>query len=258
MSWLRATDPAPPSAPSADPREFALPDGAVVTVRWVRDARARRLRLIVNDRGIRLTLPPRASERHAATFLQSQGDWLQAQLAKRPVVEVLPFSPERDHALQLRGESVPITWADGRYTRIDHAGDGLLITRPAKATPRQLRSALKEFYLQEARKDVGQWLPKYLPTLPRAHSALRLRPLSSLWGSLSPSNALSLDLALVLGQPEAFEYVLVHELCHLLQRNHSRKFWREVEARWPDWRGARRYLHGDGLALKGELRRCIA
>ena len=257
MSWLRAADPPPPASPAADAREFRLPGGDAVTVRWVRDARARRLRLIVNDRGVRLTLPPRASERHAAAFLHSHGDWLQAQIAKRPVVEVLPFSPERDHALLLRGASVPITWAEGRYTRIEPDDGGLRVSRPARATPRQLRSALKEFYLQEARKDVGQWLPKYLATLPRAHSTLRLRPLSSLWGSLSPTDALSLDLALVLGAPHAFEYVLVHELCHLLHRDHSRRFWREVEARWPHWRDARAYLHGEGLALKAELRRCV-
>jgi predicted metal-dependent hydrolase len=174
------------------------------------------------------------------------------------VVEVVPFSPDRDLGLLVRGVWVRVYWAQGGYTRIEHGDAGLAITRSARATPRQLRSALKEFYLQEARKDVGQWLPKYLPTLPRAHSTLRLRPLSSLWGSLSPTDALSLDLALVLGKPEAFEYVLVHELCHLLQRNHSRKFWREVEARWPQWRDARAYLHGDGLALKSELRRCVS
>ena len=87
---------------------------------------------------------------------------------------------------------------------------------------------------------------------------MKLRALSSLWGSLSPGDSLSLDLALVLGRPSAYEYVLVHELCHLLQRNHSARFWREVEARWPGWRQERDYLHGDGLAIKSELRRIVA
>jgi predicted metal-dependent hydrolase len=69
---------------------------------------------------------------------------------------------------------------------------------------------------------------------------------------------MSLDLALVLGRPGAFEYVLVHELCHLVHRNHSRRFWREVEKRFPLWRDERSYLHGDGLAIKAELRRCVS
>jgi len=82
--------------------------------------------------------------------------------------------------------------------------------------------------------------------------------LSSLWGSLSARDALSLDLALVLGKPAAFEYVLVHELCHLIHRNHARGFWREVEARGQDWRAQRDYLHGEGAALKASLRRLLA
>ena len=68
----------------------------------------------------------------------------------------------------------------------------------------------------------------------------------------------SLDLALLLAPPRAFEYVLVHELCHLLHANHSRRFWREVEARWPDWRAERDYLRGEGLALKARLSRLLA
>ena len=133
--------------------------------------------------------------------------------------------------------------------------DLLSLARPGFAV--RVFDTLEEFYLAEARADIGRWLPKYLPTLPRAPTSIRLRPLSSLWGSLSARDALSLDLAMVLGNPDAFEYVLVHELCHLLQRNHARAFWREVEARWPDWRVQRDYLHGEGVLLKSELRRLL-
>src|SRR5690606_6420236 len=115
---------------------------------------------------------------------------------------------------------------------------------------RQARAALREFYSQQARADLGAWLPKYLPALPRAPLSFRLRPLSSLWGSLSPADALSLDLALVLGRPSALEYVLVHELCHLIHANHSRAYWREVEMRWPDCRGECADLHTDGPDLE--------
>ena len=239
-------------------RDLVLRSGEAVPVRWVRDARARTLRLIVNERGIRLTVPRSASVRSAETFLFEHRDWLQSQLAKRPTVEIRPFTREGDTQLQLRDEKIPLEWREGRYTRAERGEHAVVITQTAKAGEKQVRSALKDFYLQQARADLGTWLPKYLPSLPRAPIAFRLRPLSSLWGSLSPSDAMSLDLALVLGRPSAFEYVLVHELCHLIHRNHSRRFWREVEARCPDWRDDRDYLHGDGLAIKAELRRSIS
>ena len=78
--------------------------------------------------------------------------------------------------------------------------------------------------------------------------------LSSLWGSLSASDGLLLDLSLVLGRPSAFEYVLVHELCHLIRADHSRAFWREVEQRFPAWRDEREYFHAEGRRLKASLR----
>jgi predicted metal-dependent hydrolase len=254
MSWLRATDP----TQSEQSRSLVLRNGESIPVRWVHDARARRLRLIVNERGVRLTVPRSASIRLAETFLFEHRDWVQAQLANRPAIDTRPFAREHDQHLFLRSQRLPIEWREGRYARVELGEHGVLVTQPASGSDKHLRSALKDFYLQQARSDLGAWLPKYLPTLPRAPIAFKLRPLSSLWGSLSVNETLMLDLSLVLGRPSAYEYVLVHELCHLLQRNHSRRFWREVEARWPDWRQERDYLHGDGLAIKAELRRMVA
>lgn len=254
MKWFAF--PEPPRIEQAA-RELALRSGETVPVRWVRDPRARTLRLIVNERGIRLTVPRNASVRSAESFLFEHRDWLQSQLAKRPTVEVQPFTRYRDTHLQLRDEKIPLEWREGRYTHAELGEHAVLITQTVKAGETQVRAALKEFYLQQARIDIGGWLPKYLPGLPRAPVAVRLRPLSSLWGSLSPGDALSVDLALVLGRPTAFEYVLVHELCHLIHRNHSRRFWSQVEARCPDWQTERNYLNGDGLKIKPELRRLL-
>jgi len=196
--------------------------------------------------------------RLAESFLSEHRDWLQAATGQaRQHSDALVRARARP-GVQLRGERLPIEWREGRFARAELGEHGLLLTQPVGGSDQRMRAALKDFYLQQARIDLGLWLPKYLPTLPRAPVAVKLRPLSSLWGSLSPSDGLSLDLALVLGRPSAFEYVLVHELCHLIHRNHSRRFWQEVETRWPHWRQERDYLHGDGLAIKAELRRAVS
>jgi predicted metal-dependent hydrolase len=233
---------------------LALADGRAVDIERVRDPRARRLRLLVGERGVRLTVPRGASLAEAQAFLGQHRDWLDRQLQKRRD-DTPRVALQRDICaeLPLRGESLPLRWQCGRYAHLDLAPGELRMTLPAAAPERVARRLLRDFYLQQARADLARWLPTYLPELPRAPSVLRLRPLRSLWGSLSASNALSLDLSLVLGPPRAFEYVLVHELCHLLQRNHSPAFWLEVEHRFPDWRVQRAWLRGAGMALKGRL-----
>ena len=150
-------------------------------------------------------------------------------------------------------------WATGRTTRIELQANGTLcFSTPASAREAGLRRALRDFYEAQARADIGQWLPSYLRGLPRAPRRIVFKRTSSQWGSLAPDGTLSLDLALVLARPSAFEYVLVHELCHLLHADHSQRFWTEVETRFPAWREERAYFNEEGRRLKGRLRNLVA
>ena len=250
----------PPRRVERETIEFELDDGRRIDIAQVRDPRARRMRLLVNERGVRLTLPPRASLVAGRRFLAENGGWVAIQLARFEAAaasggEGLVIGGTR--ALPLRGAQVELQWREGRYTRVEALDGGIVVQVPATPKPAALARALADFYAAQARTDTGRWLPRYLPGLPQAPRGLRFKRLSSLWGSLSPSGEVSLDLALVLGRPAAFEYVLVHELCHLVERNHSRRFWREVEQRFDDWKVQRDYLRAEGSALKLQLERLL-
>jgi predicted metal-dependent hydrolase len=238
----------------------SLEDGRQIEILRVRDPRAKRIKLSVDERGARLTLPLRARLVSGDRFLYEHRQWLSMQLEKYSSDDDLPgLVRDRTASLPLRGEAVALHWHEGRYARLSHdAATGLLhFHAPWRASEATLRRALREFYEAEARADIGRWLPKYLPGLPRAPARIRLKVMSSQWGSLSPDGSLALDLALVLGSASAFEYVLVHELCHLLHANHGAAFWREVEARSPAWRQERDYFHAEGRRLKATLRRLL-
>ena len=243
-----------------DTLEFELDDGRRIEVQRVRHPRARRLKLSVDERGARLTLPMRASLVAGERFLHEHRTWLSAQLERHLPADaaVAALVPGETTSLPLRGQSLPLHWQPGRYIRIARDDDGIHAQLPARASEAALRRALRGFYEAEARADVGRWLPAYLPGLPRAPRQLRLKVMSSQWGSLAPDGSLALDLALVLARPSAFEYVLVHELCHLLQHNHSPAFWAEVESRCPHWREERAWFHAEGRRLKNALRQLLA
>ena len=246
----------PPVSRESTRVDFLLPDGATVPLHQVRDRRARRLRLTVSERGVRLSVPWRVAERVAHAFVQDHVEWIAAQWQRHRDVSVVPhWAFGAVDVLPLHGEDRPLAWIDARSTRIEGAAGELRVHAPRSATPAVLRRALLEFYAAEARAAIHRWLPTYLPGLPRPPREFRVRALSSLWGSLAPDATVSLDLALVLGPPAHFEYVLVHELCHLIRADHSAAFWREVEARCPEWRESRAFLRSDaGLGLKARLR----
>lgn len=234
---------------------LAMDDGTEVEVVRVRDPRARRLRLSVDERGARLTMPPRASAVAGTRFLEEHRDWLVAQLRAHAIDDlVAPLERGVTQALPLRGAMLPLRWEPGRFACVSRDGGGLVFRHTGRGGEAALRRALRDFYEGEARADVGAWLPRYLPGLPVAPARLRIKAMSSQWGSLAPDGTLALDLALVLGRPSAFEYVLVHELCHLLRADHSPAFWAEVEARFPAWREERDWFRAHGRRIKAMLR----
>lgn len=249
-----------PAAP-ATRREtiaLALADGREVEVVRVRDPRARRLRLSVSERGARLTVPPGTSLAAGERFLHQHRDWLAAQLQAQAADAQAPLLRGQTACLPLRGQEVPLRWAEGRAARLQADTEGLVFAAPARAGEAALRRVLRDFYEAQARADVGRWLPAYLPGLPRAPRRIVFKRTTSLWGSLAPDGTLALDLALVLAPPAAFEYVLVHELCHLLHADHSPRFWQAVEQRFPGWRAQREVLRADGRRLKARLRALLA
>jgi len=236
-----------------------LDDQQPLQVQRVRDPRAKRMKLSVDERGARLTLPLRASLVSGERFLLEHRRWLSLQLQRFDSdASVPPLVRLQTAELPLRGALLPLHWHEGRFARLTVQDDVAQFHLPARASDALMRRALREFYEAQARADIGAWIPRYLPGLPRAPTRLRLKVMSSQWGSLSPDGSLALDLALVLGDPQAFEYVLVHELCHLIHANHSPAFWREVEARFPHWREQRGYFHAHGRRLKTTLRRLVS
>lgn len=244
-----------PSAPvlQRDSVRLRLDEQEVEVLR-VRDPRARRIKLSVDERGVRLTLPSRASLLAGDRFLHEHRDWVALQLSRYRSEAWPPLRPGQDGWLPLRGQSLPVRWQPAGYARIEVVADSVRIQLPARAGEAALPRALRDFYEAQARADVGRWLPGYLSTLPRAPRTIRYKAMSSQWGSLAPDGTMALDLALVLGRASAFEYVLVHELCHLIQPNHSPAFWAEVETRFPNWRVERDWFHQHGRSLKAQLR----
>lgn len=240
---------------------FRFDDGRAVEVLRVRDPRARRIKLSVSERGVRLTVPERASLLAADRFLAEHGGWLREQLSRLHHDEQIALRHGETAALPLRGAALPLRWTPGRFTALrrevgapgEADAAGLVFHVSARAGEAALQRALRDFYEAEARADVGRWLPRWLPTLPRAPRRVQFKRMSSQWGSLAPDGTVALDLSLVLAPPPAFEYVLVHELCHLIHHDHSAAYWREVEARFPGWREQRDWFREHGRALKAQL-----
>jgi hypothetical protein len=242
--------------------ELATSGGGIIRVLKAAHPRARRLRLTVTAKGARLSYPHGTHPAQVSAFLRHHADWLERKLDELNLA-IKPLPPLRvgqPTTLPLRGETVALDWAEGPYPRIDPHAEGLtlVIPRPHTRALPVARGLLASFFESQMRRDVARWLAGYVPQLGLAPTALKIRPMKSLWGSLDTRDRINLDLALALAPPTALRYVLVHELCHLRVRSHAPRFWALVESIFPNWRAERDWLRQNGANLKSELDRLVA
>lgn len=247
----------------APPRLYAMSsDGELIEVRPMPHPRSRRLRLTVSSGGARLSYPPGTRAADLQGFLAAHVDWLQAKLQELQLSAgaVADWQPGVPAEILLRGRNVPLLWESSAFPRVEWREDCLWLGLPERQVqPRRVvRGLLASFFEAQLRRDVARDLGFYTARLGRAPSALQVRRLKSLWGSLDTRDRVNLDLSLAMAPTEALRYVLVHELCHLRVRNHSPRFWAEVGALLPQWREQRQWLRQHGARLKAEMERWVA
>ncbi len=102
-----------------------------------------------------------------------------------------------------------------------------------------------------ARAEAQRLMAIEAPRLGVRPAGLRIADQRTLWGSCGASGRISLNWRLVLAPPEVLRYVVIHELAHLVHRNHSARFWNLVERQMPDFAIARRWLREHGSQLHG-------
>ena len=135
-----------PQAVERDSIPLVLRDGSSIDIQRVRDPRAKRIKLSVDERGARLTLPLRASLVSGDRFLHEHRQWLSLQLEKYSGDDSLPaLAREQTASLPLRGRSLALHWHEGRYARLTHdaAVGQLHFHAPLRASEATLRRALR-------------------------------------------------------------------------------------------------------------------
>ena len=242
--------------------EVPARDGRTIRVRKSPHPRARHLRLTVTAQGARLSCPHNTHPAKLFAFLKKHGPWLEGKLAelcldgtRAPELEVGVANQ-----IMLTGEDLVLAWEASSRSGIERLADRLVLRLPepwGESSLGRARTLLRDYLETCVRQDVSRWLPGYVDQLGRAPTGIRMRVLKSLWGSLDSRDRISLDLSLALAPREALRYVLVHELAHLAVRDHSRRFWAQVEALMPDYKPQRNWLRQHGGVLKIEIDRLL-
>jgi len=248
MSW-RALLYRRPSEPSAIEIIF---DRSILLVHLRRHRQARRytLRIDAATREVVLTIPPRGSLKEARDFAQKHGGWIAARLKRLP--EAAPFA----HGLEVPLRGVPHRIVHRRgargtvWTETDDRGVRLLCVA---GEPPHLDRRIADFLKREARRALEAASTRHAAALGVKIKRVSIRDQSSRWGSCSSNGVLSFSWRLILAPPFVLDYLAAHEVAHLLELNHSPRFWRLVTRLYPGFKRAKTWLdvHGTDLHRYG-------
>ncbi len=211
--------------------------GRQIPLVMVRHPRARRYLLRLRADGTaRVTIPRGGSIGAAREFVQRNTCWLEQQLRQ------MESHPQKNHSWMVGSEIL----FRGELTRIEPGEPGWIRFGGETLKAANPEADLRPVIEKHLHKLAARELPSRLLELAARHGLtvrrVAVRSQRTRWGSCSRRGTISLNWRLI--QTPAFvqDYIILHELAHLIELNHSERFWQQVERLCPDYQVAERWL----------------
>ncbi|MGB4191481.1 MAG: SprT family zinc-dependent metalloprotease [Rickettsiales bacterium] len=194
---------------------------------------------------VELILPKRASFKQAYEFLLSKELWIRNSTRKLNLPE-----NKKDKIISILGKEYFIVLNDPSINEpIKFTEDKLIIS---SAIAKDKINIIITFYLKKLiRDEIESYASIKAAELGVKFNRISIRDTISRWGSCSSNGNLSFSWKLALSPRNVMEYVVAHELCHLIEMNHSKRFWNLVESIFPNFLAARSWLKIYGKTLHG-------
>ena len=216
-----------------------------------RIVRSRRRTLALHlggDGVVEIRAPLFTSSAEALAMLRRHLRWAEGTLCAREAASP-PLRFGEGESIGFLGERLTLRLHAGLPRRIERRGAELHVTLPPPAEGGEgVRKLVYDWFLERGREIFPGKVAEGLriaaaERLPPVRS-LTVRPMRSRWGSCSSTGHVTLNSMLLQASPECVDYVVMHELCHLREQNHSRRFYALLARFVPDWKARRRALGG--------------
>jgi predicted metal-dependent hydrolase len=226
--------PTPPAAPKT---RHLLVGGRVIDYRLKNGAR--RLSMTIDERGLRVSAPGRTPLGEIESFVRSHGEWVLMKL------DELAHASQPRHLRIREGTRLPLLGGEAEVrvlpgaNRVRWVADTLVLEARPEA---DLGELAKRALQKRALTHFTARLEHYAARLELAAPKLGLSSAHTRWGSCSERSGIRINWRLIHLPPHLGDYVVAHEAAHLIELNHSKRFWAVVEAICPDWQAARSEL----------------
>lgn len=202
------------------------------------------------EKGIEVRAPLRASERSIQKILLDNKGWIlqtwQRLLEEEEYKKAIQYKDGT--MLYLFGQLVPIEIRKDISNKLNYDKDKFIfsLTEEIIKNDKKREIICRELYEIFLRNIAKEYLVYRTIELANMYNFtvnnIRVKKVKTRWGSCSSKNNINLNLKLIMADKKAIDYVIVHELCHTKELNHSKKFWGLVEKLMPNYKEYQKYL----------------
>ena len=221
---------------------LTLPSGDQLHYQLERRQR-RTVGLKITATGLIIHAPTRISLPHLESIIVLKADWIRKKLEARSTNQIPALQWQDSEQLLLLGN--PITLAlgyDNRSRAVEYEPGLLQLAMPNHEDPIAVERKVVQWYKKQAITDFARRLELFSTKLGVNFTSLTLSNAKSRWGSCNSRKEIRLNWRLLQAPPHIINYVICHELAHLIEMNHSAKFWAVVASIYPDYKLAEKEL----------------
>ena len=210
--------------------------GKPVTYTLKRTGRRRSIGLRIDDRGLTVNIPLRASEKWLHSVLQEKAAWVVEKLESWQAKKPAPQQWVDGEPILYRGESFMLRIIPSLFDAPPQLHGTQLIVHVSKTdNPAVIEKSIMRWYRHEALQLFTECIAHFAPLLNVNPNEIKLSSARTQWGSCTTHGTVRLNWQLIKMPLHLVDYVVVHELAHLREMNHSAAFWNVVETACPDY-----------------------
>ena len=194
------------------------------------------LALYISHRRILVRCPHRATRKEVQDFVNGNEKWIQTRLQEESIKEKESLKIEKGGKIFYRARELTIGYKEGRKQRILINGDRFII-QGHKLNTAKAKVQVEDYLIDKASEYIiprAHGLARYLGVDQRIRE-IKLRKTKSKWGHCTAAGVVQYNWLIMLAPYSIIDYMITHEICHLIRMDHSTKYWDLVESICPNY-----------------------
>ena len=224
----------------------------------IRSSRRKTATIKVDLEGVSVRIPADLPLARIEKLVAEKTAWIERKLAEaKRKQRGIAGQVERSSALadgsriMVQGQHLPLRLIESDQMKVVQSSDRLEVYADADslADTDQLRALVEQWLYRRAVEELNFCVNVYKQRVGATPSRIQIKDYRARWGSCKPDGSIQLNWRLIHAPMHIMDYVVVHELCHLLEMNYSKHFWSEVERVEPQYKMKRQWLKDNGWQL---------